>query len=340
MKNFGLLFTVLITLVFPVLPLTAQEIDEEELFSPPRLFPLAQILYAADHEAGEAQIWRPDWPLELPPDAFRFKPEEIRRVTIEGEGVSFSFQYGPEGAPRGRIEEFPFMLDNGIVQVRLVYRGALISELLVESGEASWALEILEYEDSFPSVVRATPGDAWYFISLSRGGNQIIETWYDDVGEALGAYGYSLVTIGSKTGIRSVWDYSSIQGLREYHYDSRGLITGDSGSGGLYGVLYYRDDLPRYWERRPREDHFPESGWAGNFYLQWDEQNVLLRIRGEDLQPEDGYVDYRYEYTLDERGNWIERRETRMISGGTGMGLLFPSAGTVFRRELEYRETE
>jgi hypothetical protein len=95
-------------------------------------------------------------------------------------------------------------------------------------------------------------------------------------------------------------------------------------------VHFYREDLPRYWERRP----VSEADEAGNFSLQWDEANFLVRIRGE---PENSgsFVDYRYEYELDEKGNWIERRETRMIRA---FDLLVPSPGITIKRVLEYRK--
>ena len=302
------------------------------------LFPLALILeasgctragYTRSSFAGDvSKSWMPDWPLELPPDAFRVNSGETRRIFIEGEGFSLNFRYGPDGL----IEEFPFMLYNKMAQVSLVYRGPLIEEMFISfpyGEEESWLLEFLEYRDFFPSMVRAYMGGAWYFISLFRGGNEIMETWYNEEGEALGAYSYSLILIGGNSRIRTIRDYLSLEGITEYHYDSRGLITAISGPGGFYRVLYYREDLPRYWELSP----------TGNFSLQWDEQDTLLGIRGES---EGGHVDYRYEYTFDEKGNWIERREIRLTPMGQvtpGMeGLLFPVPGTLFRRVIEYKE--
>jgi ABC-type taurine transport system ATPase subunit len=53
------------------------------------------------------------------------------------------------------------------------------------------------------------------------------------------------------------------------------------------------------------------------------------------MSPGEGDVNFIYEYDFDERGNWIERREIRMIRS---MGHFISTQGTVFRRILEYRE--
>ncbi|MCL2320427.1 MAG: hypothetical protein FWC45_10105, partial [Treponema sp.] len=115
--------------------------------------------------------------------------------------------------------------------------------------------------------------------------------------------------------------------------------TGIAGPGGLFGVLYYREDLPRYWERLPRTGMAggtKDREGAGNFSLQWDEEGSLVRISYRTASPGtfESPVEYRYDYTLDERGNWIERREIRMIRR---LGLLVPLPGITFTRVLEYR---
>jgi YD repeat-containing protein len=44
-------------------------------------------------------------------------------------------------------------------------------------------------------------------------------------------------------------------------------------------------------------------------------------------------IDVRYDYTLDERGNWIERRETHMTRQ---LGALAPGEVKIIRRTIEY----
>jgi hypothetical protein len=265
--------------------------------------------------------------LDFPPDAFKVRTGEISACTVEWENYSLKLKLGPEG----RVEQFPFMLKGGIAQVSFDYLSQneiREMQLTFPAGEDPWKLEFLDgfsfqdYKDSFPFLVRASCGDAWYFIYLVRGVSEIIETWYDEAGKALGAYRFSLTEIGYDLKIRTMEDFSNSSGLTEYFYDSRGLLTDCFGAAGFYRVLFFREDLPRYWERE-----------GNNFSLQWDENDLLVRLRGE---PEnEPFVDCRYEYNLDENGNWVERQEIKMIRN---FGLLIPSQGSTFRRVLEYEE--
>ena len=353
----------LLTALIIVSTVSAQDLPAEDKSPANGIFPLTLVLEAASYTLDGGGAWQPDWPLALPPDAFKVRNGEVSGIQIEGEAVSLNCRFDS----LGRIEEFPFMLNGSMARVSFVYRSSEssaevrqdrgsppgIREMKVtfpaveepeaspvageEAGaspiagdEVSYGLEFLELSDSQPVLARASLGDAWYFIYFSRGVNEAAETWYDEEGNFLGAYGYSLTEIGKNQRIRATRDFSD-PSLTEYFYDSRGLLTETAGSGGVYKVQYYREDLPRYWERRPMESSSDEG--AGNFYLQWDERGLLLRVR--DISEKNPAVDYRYEYTLDGRGNWIERREIRMMRS---VGLLVPSPGTVFRRVLEYRE--
>ena len=311
------------------------------------IFPIALVLEEARY-AADAGTWRPDWPFDLPPDAFKLLAEgekgaltELSRVIVEGEGYSLNFAFGPGGLPGGLglIEEFPFMYDGAMTQVSLFYNDFMeIRKLIINylPGEDPWIMEILEYDDSFPVLARGFRSNTWYFIYISRGVNGIRETWYDVEGNFLGAYSFSFGSIGEEQRIRVLRDFSSSGEEMEFHYDSRGLVTDVTGSYGLYRVLYFREDLPRYWERRPAAGDSPDTG---NFTLQWDANGILLRMASR----EDGEdpVNSRYEYSFDERGNWVERREIRMmrVSGDVsgGVGYYVPTQGTVFRRILEYR---
>ena len=332
---------------FPVLALQAQN-NEVAANPADGLFPLTLVLEGARNAgepltvtAGEVSglgFWRPDWPLVLPPDAFSVRSGQISGCRLEGEGISLVFRLGLGGL----VEEFPFMVNGRMAQVSLVYRGQSEIEqmnLSFGSGEGPWKLEFLEYRDFFPYLVRASFGELWYFIYFSAGVNEIIETWYDAEGNALGAFGFYLAETGKSYKIREIRDFFDPGNFTAFHYDSWGLLTESLGPLGFFKVLFYKEKLPRYWERRPFsrfiiEDVSGETlGETGNFYLQWDGEAFLLRILGVEENP-DPYVDYRYEYQLDEMGNWTERRETRMIRN---LGLLVPTPGPTFTRVLEYR---
>jgi hypothetical protein len=293
--------------------LSAQETSEAEIF------PLALAL----EYAGENGAWRLDWPPDMPPDAFKTVSGTPSKITVMGE--DFEFVFGLDAG--GRAVEFPLMLNGVMRQVILAYGGDEIREMIIHS-EDPWNLEFLEYADSFPALVRVSRRDAWFFIYLSRGVNEIIETWYDVEGNALGIYRFSLIEIGNAKRIREIREFTppGNAAVTECFYDSRGFLTDTLGPGGVYRALYFRDDLPRYWERSPTED----DEETGSLSFQWDQNKLLLRVNGEGL-------DYRYDYTFDKEGNWTERRETRMLRN---FGLLTPSPGTTITRIIEYGNTE
>jgi hypothetical protein len=201
-------------------------------------------------------------------------------------------------------------------------------------------MEVLESRDSYPYLVRGLSGNTWRFIYLSRGINEILESWYDSEGVYLGAYGLSLAETGKDRRVRVIRDYSyPIPEETEYFYDSRLLVTEISSPDSIHRVFYFRENLPRYWERLTRTGETEFS--AVILYLQWDERGLLTRMSA--IGEQEGFpsasiapatiAESRYEYTMDERSNWIERREIRMVREA---GLLIPTQGTVYRRVLEY----
>lgn len=298
-------------------------------------FTLALVLEEVRYAGNGSWFWKPDWPLELPPDSFKTRVGECSGINVEVEGQSFNVEYDTGG----RLEKFPFMLGGRMVCIDVDYgESSEISKMVLTFifGNESWELEFLEYRDSFPFLVRASCGDAWYFISLSKGGNAIMETWYDEEGNVLTSYGYTLTDIGRDKRIMSIRDYSKPGDVTEYFYDSRCLLSEISGQDEIFSVLYYRDDLPRYCERRPQDGVSLVFDPAEKFSFQWDKSGLLFRIvRVEEASLEtDSPVEYRYEYSFDDTGNWTERREIRMFRR---FGLLFPSQGTTVKRVLEYK---
>ena len=310
------------------------------------IFPITMVLdgadYAASRDGDLRTVWRPDWPSWIPVDAFRLLSGKVSRVTIEGDGVSINLSFGPEGL----LQEFPFMLNGRMAQVNFAYNEfAEKKEMLISfpswngvdtPDEDFWKLEFLEYRDSLPYLVRASRQDAWYFIYFSGTMNEALETWYDVDGNFVGAFAFSLIEIDRKKRVSAMRDYINPGNNTEYFYDSRGLLTEEAGPSGIYKILYYREDLPRYWERLPAGDA------GGKLAFQWDGTGVIPRAT---VESGDGSFDYRYDYTVDERGNWIERRVIQMIyqqgvlqPGLLQSGLLTPAPEFTYKRILEYRE--
>jgi len=331
-------FFCLLGLVFFVFSLSSQDLNGEKS-ADGYIFPLALVLEWVEYAA---EGWMPDWPLEIPPDAFRVQSGGISSCEILWDDFSLASEFDQEG----RALTFPFMMNGKIAQAALTYTESLeLSEIAVTfpSGDDPWNLEFLEYRNTFPYLVRACCGDGtsdsglWYFIYFTWGVSEILETWYDENGKTVGIYGFTLAEVGRKPRIRAVKDYSNPESGTEFFFDSRGLVTGVSEPAGIFNVLYFRENSPRYWERHPANAAGGNVAGdnlvtAGNFTFQWDEAGFLRRLSGED-ENNGQLLDCRYEYTLDEMGNWIERRETRRIRD---LGFLVPAPGTTIRRVLEY----
>jgi hypothetical protein len=290
-------------------------------------FPLALVLQAAESAAHATGIWQPDWPFQLPPDAFRVNSGDIARITLAGDGIYLVLSHDEKGRP----VDFPFMLNGNLAQVGITFHNGEIYRMTVSfpPSKDAWELEFLDHDGSYYALVRVFAGNTWYFIRLSRWVAGITELWFDVEGTLLGGYSYALATVGTTQKIRSIRDFLNpdAPGMDSY-FDSWGLPTRISGPGGLHTVLRYRDALPRFWERQT------PSG-TGHFYLQWDANDLLFRMAPQSAGATAGQpAEYRFEYTLDERGNWIQRRELRMFPHS---GYLFPAPGAVFQRTLEYR---
>jgi hypothetical protein len=188
-----------------------------------------------------------------------------------------------------------------------------------EPGGEDMEAEILEGdEESRPLLVRVRQGDAYSFVVL-RYSQDIAETWFDGEGKPLFA-----ITL----------DKDGKGG--EYHYNNQGLISGIQFPIGTWSAVYTADGLPRYVHRQFPASAEPEvSGESQTAYerytLQWDEAGRLVRLSGG--PGEIPLMDCRYSYTLDSRGNWVERREIRMINQGE---RLFPSPGLTVKRTIDY----
>jgi hypothetical protein len=357
-----------------------------------RPFPLVPVLETI--LAGEIS-WRPDWPVEMPPDLFAVSGE-AHSVTVTLEfpaadpldtAYSSNTANSPEPADRfeytlardgaGRLTDFPFFMDGGFFQIRVNYdeRGRIAG--LVVSAPVSWRVEFMEYDDEtgLPVLARLNAGNAgpvddtgaggvWFFAALKYRGMSASETWYDPAGTGLVVYNYRYDPQDGKKRLSESVDFPAGE-IRtgEYHYDSWGNLTGIGRvpRGGVYSAVY-RENRPQYWQRplplppaaenAPAEDAaaLENAAVSGNaapgnpvsgetpwrFIFQWDERGLVTSFLGYPDEGDAGGVwDARYDYTLDGRGSWIERREIRMIRLGD---YLFPRAGVLVSRKIDYRE--
>jgi hypothetical protein len=331
-------FLPLLLVTFALPPLWAEEGASDEAdggFKPPALTLLLESV-----RWGEP-LWRPGWPPDFPPDGFRLRKGAYRSLSIKKGDEEFRF------CREGEERDFPLFMEGVLVRGKLFYDK---ESRLRGAGAGDWELEILAYEDDLPSLVRMKTGEGWYFAGLKRRGNSILETWYDEAGGILSLWVYETLPPGEDFRIVS---RESLLGTEQgsasrYYFDGRGLPgTVESGEE-TTEALYYREDLPRYGSVKNAAGG---RGGERRFSFQWDEEGFLTRVSvsplGTDPAEEPAGVEtpavaevpaeYRYEYTLDEKGNWIERREILMFRRG---GFLVPAPGEPVTRIIEYGASE
>ncbi|MDR2028465.1 MAG: hypothetical protein LBP93_02875 [Treponema sp.] len=305
-------------------------------------FPISPLLETA---ASGRVPWRPDWPPAIPPDAFRLSAGEA------GGGGFSAISLGPDPGEyrlrrgeNGGWAEFPVFLQGNFYQARTLSGGPEAPAGIIILTEEPWELHILAREGGRPSLLRVTHGGRFYFTVLQYRDRRVSETWYDQEGNAAAVFFPEYPAPGGGEGprrIRALKDGG--EETETYDYDSGGNISALNSPLGEFSALYTADNRPRYWERRtlaPREEEAagdspaPEPAEAletrETYTLQWDNRGLLVRVTGTaGTEP----VDLRYEYSLDERGNWIGRREIRMLHR---FGVLVPVPGTELKRTIEY----
>ena len=293
----------LCSLLLILLPLCALRAQEEELRT--FAFPVSLLL----EEYAGAGCWQPDWPPDFPPDAFRNVTGALVPAAVQYRGREYCLLYEDQ-----LLVEFPWCYNGELIQTRLVYppMESPAEEPLSENGKARFPvklfpggladIEILRFEYGYPSLLRIYREGSYFFVTIVRSETWMAESWFDPQGVFLEQYGYVLMPENNIPRIRS---YLSVEGRGERRsFDSRALITGINGDHGEFSVHYFMDYYPRYWKRNA------VYAYEQNLIFQWDEAGFLVRLYGGD---DDEPVDCRYEYTLDDNGDWIERREIRMI---------------------------
>ena len=343
--------------------LPAQEAEPDST----ALFPLNLLLDAA---RSGAILWQPDWPAAMPPDAFSLITGQARSLTLTlpagildtanaevfgdavasaglanspaavpgeipntgtagnaAEGEAATLEYRITRDAGGRFLEFPFFRDGIFYQAAVVYDDAVperIGKITLDNPAASdpWEFEFLEYTREDPSLVRINAGGSWFFAVPEYLNRRTNETWYDPDGLAQAFFALEYREADGKKQLFSINSRSDqadgetgAEAITTYDYNSSGRISSVDAPAPS-SALYTAAARPRYWER-------PDARYT----LQWDETGFLSR------QTTDQELDIRYEYTLDERLNWTERREIPLTRR---FGRLIPGGGMVIRRNITY----
>ena len=271
--------------------------------------------------------WRPDWPANIPVDAFSLSNGEKRPlgITLSNNTTSFNFTRDSEG----RLTEFPFFLPNEYLQIEAVFSASGALQHMNITGETVWNVE---FPDNFLPFSEISLGGAFPMITVNREGETffvfifespffLTESWYDAQGGFIGFNQARVVhenLANSSADSRNIWRIHSMeirdaQGIHEekFFYDSTGNISEIRSRAGVFSALY-RGGRPVFWRLRDGSSHA----------LQWNGQGLLVRKRNTmaELHPGRPY-EYRYTYETDTLGNWTQRNVVEVIDT---FGLLVP----------------
>jgi hypothetical protein len=230
--------------------------------------------------------------------------------------------------------DFPFLFQGNFVQVHADFEeSGGLRELTIEDPLRPWAIDFTRGDDPALGVTRIIQGEEvfWGVIQNAPAGD--IETWYDRDGNPLMVFTY-LFRLDGRGLLQT---NSGGETPEEYYQDSFGNTSRINSLRGVFSAGYTMEGRPRYWERQVPADSDGEEPVPPEVYqfytFQWDEGGFLVRLTGTPGPGEEDPVDFRYDYTLDEKGNWIERQEIRMIPR---FGMLVPSPGSRIIRKIEY----
>jgi hypothetical protein len=330
-------------LVLPILAgeeISGETVPPQENPVPP--FTLSPFLRAV---ITSEIAWRPDWPEDVPPDAFIVKgggtsggaPRGALSISLgAGGGSDGGRDYRLRWNGGGRLEEFPVFINGALLQANASYNaGGDLEKIGVRDGNgADEQSRTIEFSPPFPldagvpSALEAVPfvrggNGNNFFVFIGFFGEKMTETWYDADGNFLMFVdavlavepGDNWVVISQKFFTR---DFSYLETCA---LESGGQISQVKTRAGTFSALYSGKGRPVYW---------------GDITLQWDERGFLVRriksgLAGEGELPSE----YRYDYDTDEKGNWIKRRETAY---GYRFGLLVPLGFREWERRIIYRE--
>lgn len=313
---------------------TATDAKTASEFTPFAIAPLLSMT------ANQSIFWRPDWTEALPVDAFELVADSPmpRAITVTFDEAEYRAAWKSDGA----LAAFPAFVNGTFTQLTLSSVGFIIAGAphctLAFNGNTG-------PDATARSSARITLADGTvYFAELNVAADLVAETWYDADGRAVALFSSRLAALQGESKIPIALESRVANTLRSgspavggmeyntayerYDYDSFGNITAIESPRGTFTAAYVQPRRPRYWET-------VVNGTRRRYTLQWDVAGRLTRLSGGSVSDASAelFVDLRYEYTLDQHGNWVERRETRMVRQ---LGALIPSAGATVKRRIEY----
>lgn len=346
----------IICIFFTLLPAAAQtqeeslQHDENETIINP-CFPILPLVRTVN---GGIFKWHPVWPLEIPPDAFSLVSGKASSISLEISDKTFVCEWHHNG----RLMQFP-LFDNAVNQpafrVLTQFNQSEEIENIILSGpsenesETVIEIEIMERQDDNVSLARIHLDGEYYFAVFHYRDDYASETWYDAEG-----FPHGVIVFESVTTTESI--NGNLESRITYNYNSWGNISNVDAEYMNISVSYNENSQPIYLKRSFLPEIDPSlseenqlESRTEHLTFQWDERNLLVSLKGnfEDMiretQDENAsdtsestafpIAEKRFEYTLDDQGNWTERREILMIRYGA---YLFPAEGLTIRRNIQY----
>lgn len=207
-------------------------------------------------------------------------------------------------------------------------------------------------------------------VVFNYSGTGVTETWYDESAVAVALYQYR---VDDQYRLRYQIqrdEQGQVVSETSYDYNSQNMISRIIGPSGTMTALYdpwLRPlELRRWMKKKTQAKIAASKGAEGNatsqvqaasqaqpasqaqtvsqaaqgddenpkeelYRFQWGDDGLLRRITGyaADGTP----LDYRYDYKLDSRGSWVERKTTSMEER---FGLLVPQWGLTVERKITY----
>lgn len=264
--------------------------------------------------------WRPDWPADIPPDAFLVAGGRLAPVSISLSDGEETFNFVRDAG--GRLREFPFFLPQGAqaaqgedgaghLAVEAVFAANGAMQGMTLAGEELWRVDFpsnfLPYSQMSPGgafpMIRVYREDELFFVFIFESPGFLTETWYDSEGNLIAfmradVIHEDLAPRPAGWRIRSA-QIRDAQGFRqtEFFFDSGGNVTAARSDQGLSSALY-RDARPVFWQ---------SPGMRRE--LQWDGRGLLVRVRnsGEGAADAAFVPEYRFAHETDAAGNWVRR---------------------------------
>jgi YD repeat-containing protein len=301
-------------------------------------------IVGALHFGSRQPTWRPDWPDDVPPDAFAVRGSRVPRsltVTVEatGEGAADGpgAEYAAAWSPPGSVVRRPLFTPGAAYSLSLDYdaagrvRGYKVEPLAEEAGAGgspapSGETVVLAYgpDGSLVSAERKSEGKRTA-VSFAREGDRLEELSFDEEGVPTGRVSWRFA--GEHLVAADVYgENGEVSASIRYDYDSDGRAVRVEAGEYAAEAFYDASGRPRLLSVRSG----PEGKTEVRRY-QWDERGLLVKEFSTD--DEGTEFETAYTYAFDAAGEWIVRDSARMVER---FGAGFPEKGPRVLRKIHY----